>query len=376
VGLPTLLGLDERPAELASWDFVPAAVARQVITTMMTAEFRWVVCDGDGYAITTGITTARPEVGKACVPPGAMTGMARGIVELQLRTTDIVRLSAAAQTTHPGWKRVVADIVTQIGPGIAPTDGTTAGGTTTGGDTGGSALRAGTPAGSAVSAGTPAGRAVGAGTPAGGSTGFGGPFGSGEDGEVRRRSAGARLRRAIQIRDRYCTFPACRAPARYTDQDHAIDYADGGLTTDANLGCCCRFHHRLKHCRGWVITKLGPHITVWTSVLGHSYVHRIPPVMPSQLRTRPRASYPPEASPTRLSCGCAGHCACGPILPAPSGETAKTVQRRRTSNTNSASSDPASSDPASTDPASTDAASTATFARRPVSPGIEEIPPF
>jgi hypothetical protein len=305
VGLLALLGLDERPAELAGWDYIPAALARQIITTMASAEFRWVLCDDDGHAITAGITSARPHsVARAT----AGSGSERGIVELQLRADDAERLAAAVGTTHPEYRRIVEDILTQIGLDTVTStaiDASVAGAAGVNASSIASGDVADLPAGT--------GAAVSA-DPATGRDATDDAYGRAGGGDRRRRSAGAWLRRLVQIRDRYCTHPACRAPARYTDQDHAIDYARGGLTTDANLGCCCRRHHRLKHCGGWLIIKPGPQVTVWISSLGHRYVHRAPPIMPALTRPRLYTGYPGESS-TRLSCGCAGYCGCGPIMP-------------------------------------------------------------
>lgn len=147
-------------------------------------------------------------------------------MELQLKADELPQLSAAGRLF--GWAAVLADIAGQH----AST--TTSGGTDH----------------------TPAGAA-----------------------DQHRRSARAGLRRAVQIRDRCCTHPACRAPATRTDQDHAIAHADSGPTDQTNLGCCCRHDHRLKHDGGWQLTRPAPDLTVWTSPLGHTYPNRPPPIM-------------------------------------------------------------------------------------------------
>lgn len=98
---------------------------------------------------------------------------------------------------------------------------------------------------------------------------------------ARRRAPTAALRRDLQIRDRTCAHPACRAPAVGTDQDHAVDYARGGRTVAANLGACCRHDHRLRHDGGWRFHRPEPERAVWVSSLGHTYVSRPPPVIVS-----------------------------------------------------------------------------------------------
>ncbi len=273
VGLATLLGLDERPAELVGWDFIPAALARQIILTMTSAEFRWVLCDAEGHLVATGITSARPDGG---APAGGVSGSGRGVVELQLRGDEVSRVAAVAHSARPDYKDVVDDVIALItvsGVDVAPVPGLD------------------------------------------GKSGVEKASESSASDHSRRRTPGARLRRLVQIRDRKCTHPACRAPARHADQDHVVDYAHGGLTTDANLACCCRHHHRLKHCGGWAVAKPGPLTTVWTSSLGRRHTNIAPPIMPMVSAPRPYAGYPADSIPSSLGCGCCGYCGCGPTLP-------------------------------------------------------------
>jgi hypothetical protein len=66
---------------------------------------------------------------------------------------------------------------------------------------------------------------------------------------VRSRFFTGATRRAVQIRDRRCTWPGCDAPAQRCDVDHIIDYDHGGETTQANGTLRCPYHHRLDHRR-------------------------------------------------------------------------------------------------------------------------------
>ncbi len=50
------------------------------------------------------------------------------------------------------------------------------------------------------------------------------------------RFAGALLRRHVEIRDRSCVYPGCRATTHSADLDHTIDHDHGGPTTTANSG--------------------------------------------------------------------------------------------------------------------------------------------
>ncbi len=62
------------------------------------------------------------------------------------------------------------------------------------------------------------------------------------------------LRRAIQVRDRHCTWPGCDTPAHRCDVDHIVPYTDGGETTQDNGALLCPYHHRHGHRR----TKADP----------------------------------------------------------------------------------------------------------------------
>jgi hypothetical protein len=64
-------------------------------------------------------------------------------------------------------------------------------------------------------------------------------------------SPGAELDRFVQLRDRRCRFPGCRARAHTCDLDHRREWPDGRTSHD-NLCCLCEHHHRLKHqAPGW-----------------------------------------------------------------------------------------------------------------------------
>ncbi len=235
VEVAAMLGLNEHPAEIVGWDFIPAALARQLLGSMRGAEWRWVVCDHDGHPISTGITRRRPAPPDANGPPVPAPAHSPGrgrsaIVELQLNADELPELIAAGQLY--GWDAVLADISAQHATNAA---------------------------------------------------------GDAATDDQFRRYARRPMRRAVQIRDRYCTHPSCRAPASRTDQDHAVDHVRGGSTDEANLGCCCRHDHRLKHDGGWQIVKQASDTTVWLSPLGHRHVNRPPPVMP----TLPHVPEPP-----------------------------------------------------------------------------------
>ena len=56
-------------------------------------------------------------------------------------------------------------------------------------------------------------------------------------------------RRAIELRDRFCTHPYCDVPAERCDVDHVIPFVAGGPTTQANGRLACGFHNRLRERR-------------------------------------------------------------------------------------------------------------------------------
>ena len=66
------------------------------------------------------------------------------------------------------------------------------------------------------------------------------------------------LRRAVELRDRTCRFPACDRPPNWCDCHHLQHWTHGGATCLTNLILLCRFHHSLVHEYGWRL-HLDPH---------------------------------------------------------------------------------------------------------------------
>ena len=176
VELATLLGENEHPGELPPWGPVPAAHARELVAGMGSAEWRYVLCGDDGLAIAGGLLRARLQTSTSDRPRrDAHRG---GIVEIAVSVAGLGQL--AARTPRPGpWAPVLAELAGYAGR--APRDPDT------------------------------------------------------EADDLLRRTPGAALRRWVQQRDRQCPHPSCRAPARRTDQDHRVRFADGGPTNGVNL---------------------------------------------------------------------------------------------------------------------------------------------
>jgi hypothetical protein len=61
------------------------------------------------------------------------------------------------------------------------------------------------------------------------------------------RTIPSALRRALEQRDRGCTWEGCTAPVSWCDAHHIIHWADGGDTSLTNTRLLCRTHHTATH---------------------------------------------------------------------------------------------------------------------------------
>jgi hypothetical protein len=199
----------------------------------------------------------------------------RGIVELQIPLALLRRW----QTDLPalgGWAHVIADITRQLDQNTDdPAAGSTAAEQHAGAD-------------ERVTAGSD-GRIEGT---TGEQRGPGNPGPAGID--ERRRFAAAQLRRWIQIRDRVCCHPGCRAPATRTELDHTHPHSHGGPTTHTNLAAACTHDHDLRD-HGWQLIHTAPGHLTWISRTGHHYPVQPPPIIEPLPEPNPQTTDHPAA---------------------------------------------------------------------------------
>jgi hypothetical protein len=230
VGLSTLLHLDDHPGEIPGLGPVIAPVARDLVTAQHRgAQWRFAITDPEGYLLLAGTTRRRPRQPR----PGRCQG---GIVEIHVPATLLSRLAQDAAACGD-WAAVIADLAAHY----ARRDELTA------------AL----------------------------------------DRHPTSRYVRGALARHIQVRDRTCTHPGCRCPARKADLDHTHDHARGGTTTTTNTGPGCGRHHLYKTELGWQLHQPRPGHFHWTSPLGRTYRTRGEPITPHLPEPTP-APTPPE----------------------------------------------------------------------------------
>ena len=84
------------------------------------------------------------------------------------------------------------------------------------------------------------------------------------------------LHRFVELRDRRCRFPGCRARARCCDLDHQVPHPQGPTAHD-NLACLCEHHHRLSHqAPGWRLHRDTEGGLVWTLPSGRTLTTQAP----------------------------------------------------------------------------------------------------
>jgi Domain of unknown function (DUF222) len=73
-----------------------------------------------------------------------------------------------------------------------------------------------------------------------------------------------RIRRAIEVRDRHCTFTGCQAPSAWCHTHHLVAFGrngkPGGPTSESNGTLLCGRHHRFVHAQGWSGAVVEGHV--------------------------------------------------------------------------------------------------------------------
>jgi hypothetical protein len=67
----------------------------------------------------------------------------------------------------------------------------------------------------------------------------------------------AKIRTAVEHRDRGCRWPGCNAPLAHCDIHHLVARAMGGTHHPDNLACLCRTDHLRAHGHGWQLELDG-----------------------------------------------------------------------------------------------------------------------
>ena len=73
-------------------------------------------------------------------------------------------------------------------------------------------------------------------------------------GRAKRVISGA-ARKALNLRDRGCTWPGCDRPASWTSGHHLVHWIHGGTNQPDNLTLLCYRHHWMVHEGGWQIAR-------------------------------------------------------------------------------------------------------------------------
>jgi hypothetical protein len=70
-----------------------------------------------------------------------------------------------------------------------------------------------------------------------------------------KRTISGPARKALNVRDRGCTWPGCERPASWCDGHHLEHWAYGGTNEPDNLTLLCYRHHWMVHEGSWQIAR-------------------------------------------------------------------------------------------------------------------------
>lgn len=110
------------------------------------------------------------------------------------------------------------------------------------------------------------------------------------------------LARRIRLRDGTCRHPGCSVPAEDCDIDHCIAFnhtnpTHGGPSTEANLMCLCRQHHRFKTFHDWTYHLTPDGTLTITTPTGHTITTDPTGPLARWRHTHTDPDPPPEARP-------------------------------------------------------------------------------
>lgn len=137
------------------------------------------------------------------------------------------------------------------------------------------------------------------------------------------------MRRMLAVRDESCRFPGCSRRAERCDLDHTHDAAKGGQTTVRNLAHLCRWHHTLKHWRGWQVSQDSAGVLHWISPNGITRATR-PPSAHARIQATDATEACPSADP-RSQCGGTANQAAGAVNQVTGSANARTRPMRHSS---------------------------------------------
>jgi len=70
-----------------------------------------------------------------------------------------------------------------------------------------------------------------------------------------RRTISGPARKALNVRDKHCTWPGCERPASWCDGHHLEHWAHGGSNEPDNITLLCGRHHWMVHEGHWQIIR-------------------------------------------------------------------------------------------------------------------------
>jgi hypothetical protein len=268
VGVDTLQGADELPAEIVGFGPVPAPVAREIVAA--GAELRRVVVDEHGQLVAVDATVHRPDLAVPAPAAGPAWGGDRED-DCEPVETDPEAPSAADLAwleEHTDRRQVYAAEDARRARAAR------------------AARRAARQTPTAPTApAAPAGPGWSEAALARALHRLRTDPVTSVDLSSDRYAVPVRLKRYLVLRDRTCVFPGCSRRAEQCDKDHLLPWPRG-RTSEPNLADECEHHHQAKHDR-FRVTRLPDGTFRWTTPAGHTYDRPPRPVLDHLSYPRP-----------------------------------------------------------------------------------------